>query len=136
MVFPLPQALAPLRTPPAPLRSQKPPSPTAFVFPKPSDFYSRHSSASPTYAYPKAAFLDIFMPPPPTPSTPRISKTTQQKNINRAMGKAQQLCQSLDIPRASSEEFGLRGSGRRGDPEENLQHLAGGMFPNAWSALT
>lgn len=40
---------------------------------------------------------------------------------------------------APPDELSLRGSGQRGNESRigtTLQHLTGGAFPNAWSALT
>lgn len=93
-----------------------------------------HSPSAPT---PKLLFLALFT----APRALRWFPDCTMKTSSGAMGDAQCCAHAAPQPGGWSppDELSLRGSGQRGDEGRigtTLQHLTGGAFPNAWSALT
>lgn len=91
----------------------------------------------PICAYPNVAFFSSFYSPSSTPLVSRL----HNENHQRSNGRCPVLCphRSPVVVGASPEELSVHSSGQRGDESRTgitLQHLTGGAFPNAWSALT
>lgn len=114
---------------------RNPPAPWLSAFPMPADFSSEDTQ--PICAYPNVAFFSSFYSPSSTPLVSRL----HNENHQRSNGRCPVLCphRSPVVVGASPEELSVHSSGQRGDESRTgitLQHLTGGAFPNAWSALT